>query len=104
MGHTFELELQALWRILVIGLVLGAGLPALFAVGVRALAYGQGGDAEVHRIGANPPAHPVGKLLAGLCFAIVLAAVVLGIVFIVASGFGKVLSFEHIYPVITDKK
>lgn len=104
MGHTFELELQALWRILVIGLVLGAGLPALFAAGVRAMAYGQGGDAEVHAVGANPAPHPVGKLLAGLFFAIVLAAVALGIVFIVASGFGKVLSFEHVYPVLMDKK
>ena len=105
MGHTFELELQALWKILVIGVVLGAGLPALFAAGVRAMAYGQGGQAELHAVGSAPPAaHPIGKVLAGICFAIVVLAVALGIVFIVASGFGKVLSFEHIYPMITDKK
>ena len=106
MGHTFELELQALWKILLIGIVLGAGLPTLFAAGVRAMAYGQGGDAEVNDSGVTAAAvpHPLGKVLAGACFAIVLLAVALGIVFIVASGFGKVLSFEHVYPAIADKK
>jgi hypothetical protein len=29
--------------------------------------------------------------------------VLLGIGFIVASGFGKALSFEHVFPVIVDK-
>jgi len=38
-----------------------------------------------------------------ILFLIVLAGVVLGITFIVASGFGKALSFEHIYPTIIDK-
>ena len=105
MGHTFELELQALWKILLVGVILGAGLPTLFAAGIRAMAYGQGGDAELHAAGgASAAAHPIGKVVAGICFAIVLLAVALGITFIVASGFGKVLSFEHVYPVIADKK
>jgi hypothetical protein len=104
MGHTLSMEFQAIWKILVIGIILGAGLPALFAVGIRSLAYGQGGEAEVHAAGTAAAApHPIGRVLAGLCFAIVLLAVVLGIVFIVASGFGKALSFEHIYPTIIDK-
>ena len=104
MGHTLSLEFQAIWKILVIGIILGAGLPALFAVGIRSLAYGQGGEAEVHATGTAAAApHPIGRVLAGLCFAIVLLAVVLGIVFIVASGFGKALSFENIYPTIIDK-
>jgi hypothetical protein len=38
-----------------------------------------------------------------LCFAVVLAAVALGIIYIVASGFGKALSFDHIYPTLVDK-
>lgn len=104
MGHTFSLEFQALWKILVVGLILGAGLPTLFATGIRALAYGQGGDAEVASGGTAATAHPIGRLVAVACFAIVIVAVVLGIVFIVASGFGKVLSFEHVYPMIVDKK
>ncbi len=49
------------------------------------------------------PGPPGGKALAVVCFAVVVAAVALGITFIVASGFGKALSFEHVYPTIVDK-
>jgi len=45
--------------------------------------------------------HPVGAALGVLCFAVVLAAVALGVTFVVASGFGKTLSFTHIYPTIS---
>ena len=104
MKHTFALEAQAIWKILVVGLILGAGLPALFAVGIRSFAYGQGGEAEVHAAGAAGPApHPVGRAVGILCFTIVVLAVALGILFIVVSGLGKELSFENIYPTIVDK-
>ncbi|HST65372.1 MAG TPA: hypothetical protein VLM05_09305 [Mycobacteriales bacterium] len=93
------LAFEAAWKVLVVGVLLGAGLPALFATGVRSLAYGPGGDAEV---GAG--AHRAGRVLAGICFVVVAAAVVLGITYIVATGFGKVLSFEHVYPTLRDKK
>jgi hypothetical protein len=33
----------------------------------------------------------------------VVLGVVLGITFIVATGFGKALSFEHVYPTIVSK-
>ena len=36
-------------------------------------------------------------------FAIVLFAVFCGIFFIVATGFGKGVSFEHVFPTIVDK-
>lgn len=105
MGHTLSLEFQAIWKVLVVGIILGSGLPVIFAVGIRAMAYGQGGDAEVHPSGAAAAApHPIGRAIGVLCFAIVLLAVVLGLVYIVATGFGKVLSFDHIYPTITAKK
>ncbi|HVQ96341.1 MAG TPA: hypothetical protein VMU51_35310 [Mycobacteriales bacterium] len=105
MGHTLSLELQTVWKILVVGLILGAGLPTVFAAGIRAMAYGQGGEAEEHAAGAAAAApHLVGRAIGILCFAIVLAAVVLALIYIVATGMGKVLSFEHIYPTITSKK
>ena len=44
-----------------------------------------------------------GRVLAALCFAVVLAGVALGITFIVASGFGYALSFEHVYPTLVEK-
>ncbi|MDT5040053.1 MAG: hypothetical protein QOE51_1038 [Actinoplanes sp.] len=102
--HNLGFALQGAWKVLAASLILGAGLPTLFALGIRSLAWGAGGDAEVHATGVTgPQAHPLGKVVGWLLFAIVLAGVVLGITFIVASGFGKALSFEHIYPTIIDK-
>jgi hypothetical protein len=105
MVHNLQFALQSAWRVLLVGLILGAGLPTLFALGVRSLAWGAGGDAEVHNAGgAGPKAQPAGTVLGYVCFAVVLLGVALGITFIVASGFGKALSFEHVYPTIVNKK
>ena len=101
--HVFGLEMQALGKILLVGLILGAGLPVLFAGGIRALAWGAGGAAETSAGGTAAAPHPLGRVLGYACFAVVLACVVLGITFIVASGFGKALSFEHVFPTLVDK-
>jgi hypothetical protein len=102
--HNLGFALEGAWQVLVAGLILGAGLPTLFALGIRSLAYGAGGDAEVHETGVTGPTpHPIGTVLGWVLFAIVLLVVLLGITFIVASGFGKALSFEHIIPTIVDK-
>jgi hypothetical protein len=77
------INLSALWRIVVIGLLAGAGLPALFAVGLRALASGSdaavAGTNDDHVIGGSK----AGMTVAGLCFAVVLAAIGYGIYLIV---------------------
>jgi hypothetical protein len=102
--HNLGFALEGAGQVLAVCLVLGAGLPALFALGVRALAYGTGGEAQVHASGVSAPTpHRVGTVLAYTCFTIVVLAVALGITFIVASGFGKALSFEHIYPTLVNK-
>lgn len=102
--HNVTLALTSGWRVLLASLVLGAGLPVLFALGIRALSLGTGGEVVIRETGVTSPTpHPLGKVLGGVCFAVVLAAVVLGIAFIVASGFGKTLSFEHVFPVVVDK-
>jgi hypothetical protein len=98
--HTVTLAFQGGWKVLLAGLILGAGLPAVFAFGVRSMAYGQGGDAEVHAVGAVPAPHLVGRAIGLLCFVIVLAAVALGITYVVATGFGRMLSFTHVYPTL----
>ncbi|MER8186072.1 hypothetical protein [Kitasatospora sp. NPDC094015] len=73
------INLDALWRIVVVGLLTGAGLPALFAVGLRVLnPPSRPGD-----VVADRTAGPFGYLLAGLCFAVVLAAIGWGISVIV---------------------
>ncbi len=83
-------------QVLGLGLVIGAGLPALFAVGMRALAYGHGEGPD----GAH---HPAGTAVSALCFGLVLCAIALGILIIVSSGFGYAVSFEHIVPTLVEK-
>jgi hypothetical protein len=72
-------NLSALWKIIVFGLIAGAGLPALFAGGLYALSLGpktartagaDGTDNDVV-IGGNV----VGMALAVIAFLIVLAAI-----------------------------
>ena len=104
-GYDLKFAAETIWQVGLASLVLGAGLPILFALGVKALAWGAGGDAEIHPDGVTgPKANPLGTVLGWLCFVVVLLGVALGITYIVATGFGKVLSFEHIYPMIVDKK
>ena len=93
------LALQGAGKVLAVSLLLGAGLPMIFGLGVRFYASGHGGDAGVDH--AQPK--PFGKVLAALCFLLVLAGVGIGITIVVASGFGKAVSFEHIYPVLVNK-
>jgi len=44
--NTLWLALGGAWNVLWLGMLLGAGLPAVFALGIRALSYGVGGDAD----------------------------------------------------------
>ncbi|WP_436521208.1 hypothetical protein [Actinoplanes sp. HUAS TT8] len=102
--HNLTLAFEGAWKVLLAGLILGAGLPAIFALGIRSLAYGAGGEAEVHEAGtAGPRGHAIGTVGGYVAFAVVLLGIALGITFVVATGFGKALSFEHIYPTIVDK-
>ena len=93
---TFALE--GAMRVLVVGLLFGAGLPAIYALGIRALAYGQGGDAEV----SHERPHPVGTVLAYLAFGLVIAGVLLGLTVIVATGLGMQLQFTP-WPTLVEK-
>jgi hypothetical protein len=102
--HNVTLALQGAWKVLAASLILGAGLPLIFALGIRSLAWGAGGDAETHVAGVSgPKANPAGTVLAWILFIVVLAGVALGITYVVATGFGKVMSFDHIYPTIHSK-
>jgi hypothetical protein len=80
------INFNALWKIIVLGLLCGAGLPALFAVGLRSLSLpppagaAASGSAPDDRVYAGNPAGLLGGVL---CFAIILAAIGYGIYFIV---------------------
>ncbi|HXL92154.1 MAG TPA: hypothetical protein VN969_24705 [Streptosporangiaceae bacterium] len=87
------INLSAIWRIVVVGLLAGAGLPALVAVGLRALspraagsstATGSGTAAGSGTVTAGE--NPAGVTVAVLCFTVVLAAIGYGIYLIVAGG------------------
>jgi hypothetical protein len=80
------INLHALWKIVVLGLAAGAGLPAIFAIGLRTLSSGprtataSGTDEPIY--GGNP----AGLAVAALCVAVVLAAIGWGIYDIVSSS------------------
>ncbi|WP_406209982.1 hypothetical protein OH807_39795 [Kitasatospora sp. NBC_01560] len=83
------INLGALWRILAVGLLAGAGLPALFALGLRALnppvraGGAPAGPSTGLPASERPTAGLLGRVVAGLCFATVLAAIGWGISVIV---------------------
>jgi uncharacterized protein HemY len=77
-------NLSALWKILVFGLLAGAGLPALFAAGLYSLSLGPrraklagadgGADSDV-LIGGSV----AGMVIAAVCVLIILAAIGWGV-------------------------
>lgn len=99
MSNVF-LALDGAWRVLITSLVLGAGLPAMFAFGVRSLSVA----AEAKPGESRPLVKPLARGVAVVCFVVVLAGVALGLTYIVASGMGKTLSFEHVFPTLVSKK
>lgn len=70
---------EAIFKVLVVGLVLGAGLPALFAIGIRLYSAGSG---EVTADGTVTRPNPALKGIAYLLFAIISAVIVIGILWI----------------------
>ncbi|PFG35526.1 hypothetical protein ATL41_0210 [Flavimobilis soli] len=70
----------SLVKVVAVGLLLGAGLPAIFAIGIRATAAVETGPDGVERMTTS------GRVRAVVCFGVVLAAVVAGIVWIVSGG------------------
>lgn len=99
----FSLFLQDIWKVLIYSLLLGAGIPVVYALGVRASALatagadGAGADAGARRRSV------LGKTLAVLCFVVVIAGIAVGLAYIVASGHGEQLSFEQGYPTFVPK-
>lgn len=67
---------QALWQVVAVGLLLGAGLPALFALGLRLLYQRPAGVT-----GGGPT--PVARFGAITCFSLVTLATLFGIIVII---------------------
>ncbi len=76
---TILTAITPIWKVLVVGLVLGAGLPALFALGIRTSSGTVGDDGSV----AAPT--PAGRLFAGIAFLVVALVVVAAIIVLASS-------------------
>lgn len=95
----FQLFANAVGGVLLISLIVGAGLPALFAFGMRAYAYGEGGEATV----GGGSAHLIGKVVGVTCFGLVIAAIGVGLAIVVSSGFGYHVVFDGVLPTFVKK-
>jgi len=71
--------LEAVFKVLIVGLIFGAGLPAVFAAGLVAYSTGAGGVGDD---GATYAPNPILKFLGLLLFVLVGAIVLLAVLWI----------------------
>lgn len=78
---------NSLWQVVLVGLLLGAGLPAIFALGLKSFSVGARTNSD-----GTSSASTAGKVGAAACFAVVLIAIIAGILMLMqdflASSFG----------------
>lgn len=101
--NTISLALKGASNVLFAGLVFGVGLPVIYALAMRALTIGASVDTDPD---GAPRLHPTAssKAITALLLAVIVGGVALGITIIVASGLGKVVTFDHVIPMLVDKK
>lgn len=71
--------LESIFKVLIVGLVLGAGLPALFATGMLAYSFGAGGE-EADHVMHKP--NPLLKIIGILLFALVAFVIVMAVAWV----------------------
>jgi hypothetical protein len=81
---TIVTAISPIWKVLLVGLVLGAGLPALFSVGIRT------SSGTVSADGSTIAPSSAGRAIAIACFAVVAVVVVVAI--LVLAGVKPVLN------------
>lgn len=87
----FSALFGSLIEVTLVGILLGAGLPALFALGIRLLHGPNVADATgdtTHR------ASTLSRTAAGLCFAIIILAVLIGILWVTKSTLHQYFSID----------
>ncbi|MCZ4568783.1 hypothetical protein [Rhodococcus erythropolis] len=83
---------DSLWQVVLVGLLLGAGLPAIFAIGLKSLDAGQrGSGGGSTAVAARSPFAVAGAVV---CFAVVLIAIVTGILFIMQGFLSHTFGIE----------
>lgn len=91
--NNLIIALDGAWKVLLAGLLLGAGIPTLFALAVNGLATAEGGEAA----GGAPP-RAAGKLVAGVFFFIILTLVVYGLAWLIFTSLGFKVGFSGPFP------
>jgi len=81
---TIVTAISPIWKVLLVGLVLGAGLPALFSVGIRT------SSGTVSADGSTVAPTSAGRAIAIACFVVVAVVVVIAI--LVLAGVKPVLT------------
>ena len=81
---------DSLWQVVAVGLILGAGLPAIFALGLRALDSGSTTDPAT----ATTTRKPAAVVAAGACFAVVVVAIITGILFVMQGFLSHTFGIE----------
>ncbi len=74
--------IESILRVLLVGLLLGAGLPALFAIGLTAFSRGAG---DMNADGTSQAANPALKVIGLALFAVVSLVIVLAVAWITRS-------------------
>lgn len=91
--------LESILNVLVVGLILGAGLPALFATGMLAYSHGAGGEEADHLIHKPNPAL---KYLGILLFAVVAFVIVTAVAWITKSTIMHHFGVD-LFPMVSKK-
>ncbi len=73
--HTLITDLQQLCRVTLAALIFGAGLPLIFAIGVRCQSAGRAGQTSLTQ-------RRTATAVAALCYAVVLAVVIAGVLYV----------------------
>jgi hypothetical protein len=91
--------LESILTVLVVGLILGAGLPALFATGMLAYSHGAGGEEADHLMHKPNPAL---KYLGILLFVVVAFVILTGVAWITKSTIMHHFGVD-LFPMISKK-
>jgi hypothetical protein len=91
--------MESILTVLAVGLILGAGLPALFATGMLAYSHGAGGEEADHLIHKPNPAL---KYLGILLFVVVAFVILTGVAWITKSTIMHHFGVD-LFPMISKK-
>ena len=83
---------NAAWKVFLIGVLFGVGLPAIFAIGLRSLSGGTVTSTDGETVQGKTS--PVGLAGAYICFGIVLVAIVVGVLFLTKASIKHYLGIE----------